>query len=384
MTGQSTVQRHMSSAFDSTRRDDPSSTSDSDSVASDRPVVDLYPEEGEISDEPDVSFTDPDQSLSEEQSYRETMRGIRSYMGWTHIPDMDSGTKSSDDNTFAGPKLQTPGKVSVSLPTDEWLCSKLNKLNLTLVQGYPSRTTEAGTQVQRDQFVRTAKSQSKWYNLHTETKKDSSDSVKSWNTGSSRLNITYLRIARQAGIASNLPLSRPISQENLRKWERSARESSVICNQAAGFNHCLLKVQQNMQMLLKAIRTESKGKSSNKIATATDELQFLLDFNSSVCHAMAKAMEHLTDFVFVNVANTTLLRRDSYLSYLKAGVKADTLNALRAAPLDLDTLFPDKIVKQAEEDIAAFDRNRSGSVYKKGRYHPYERQDKKSDSKKQD
>ena len=296
---------------------------------------------------------------------------------------MDSGTKSSDDNPFAGPKLQALGKVSVSLPTDEWLCSKLNKLNLTLVQGYPSRTTEAGT-LQRDQFVQTAKSQSKWYNLHTEPKKDYSDSVKSWHTGSSRLNSTYLTIARQVGIASNPPLSRPISQENLRKWERSARESSVICNQAAGFNRCLLKVQQNMQTQLKSIRTESKGKSSNKIATATDELQFLLDFNASVCHAMAKAMEHLTDFVFVNIANSTLLRRDSYLSYLKAGVKADTLNALRAAPLDLDTIFPDKIVKQAAEDIAAFDRNRSGSVYKKGRYHPYERQDKKSDSKKSD
>ena len=200
--------------------------------------------------------------------------------------------------------------------------------------GLSFRTTEAGT-LQRDQFVRTAKSQSKWYHLHTETKKNSlkSDSVKSWNTGSSRLNSTYLRIARQAGIASNPPLCRPISQENLRKWERSARESSVICNQAAGFNRCLLKVQQNMQTQIKSIRTESKGKSSNKIATATDELQFLLDFNSSVCHAMAKAMEHLTDFVFVNIANSTLLRRDSYLSYLKAGVKADTLNALRVAPL---------------------------------------------------
>ena len=75
--------------------------------------------------------------------------------------------------------------------------------------------------------------------------------------------------------------------------------------------------------------------------------------------------------MFVNIANSTLLRGDSYLSYLKAGVKADTVNALRAAPLDLDTLFPDNIIKQAEEDIAAFDRNRSGSVYKKGRYHPY-------------
>ena len=195
-------------------------------------------------------------------------------MGWGHIPDMDSGTKSSDDNPFAGPKMQTPGKISVALPTDEWLCSKLSKLNLTLVQGYPSRTTEAGT-LQRDQFVWTAKSQSEWYNLHAEVKKDSSDSLKSWNTGSSRLNSTYLRIARQAGIASNPPLSRPISQENLRKWERSARESSVICNQAAGFNRCLLKVQQNMQSHLKTIQTESKGKSASKVSTATDELSYL-------------------------------------------------------------------------------------------------------------
>ena len=63
VTGQSAVQRHRSSAFDTTRRDDPSSTLDSDSVTSDRPVVDLYPEEGELSDEHDVSFTDPDQSI---------------------------------------------------------------------------------------------------------------------------------------------------------------------------------------------------------------------------------------------------------------------------------------------------------------------------------
>ena len=87
-----------------------------------------------------------------------------------------------------------------------------------------------------------------------------------------------------------------------------------------------------MQSQLKDIRVESRGKSAAKVSTAVDELQYLLDFNSSVCQAMAKSMEHLTDFVFINLANTTLLRRDSYLQYLKAGVKADTLNALRTAP----------------------------------------------------
>ena len=116
VSGQPTVQKHVSGTLDITRKDTSSSDSDVDSVTSDRPSVKLFPEEGELSDEHDVSFTDPDQSLSEEQSYQETMRGIQSYMGWGHIPDMDSGTKSSDDNPFAGPKMQTPGKISVALP----------------------------------------------------------------------------------------------------------------------------------------------------------------------------------------------------------------------------------------------------------------------------
>ena len=301
-------------------------------------------------------------------------------MKWSHIPDIDSGATTSEDNPFSGPKMHTPGKVSVTLPTDEWLCKKMSKLNLTLTQGYPTRASEAGDLL-RDQFVWPPKSQSKWYGFQANPKKDSDQAVSTWHTGSSRLSSGYLRIARQAGIASAPPMSHPISQENLHKWERSARESTVICNHAAGFNRCLLKIQQNMNTQLKAIRVESKGKAPAKSSSAVDELQFLLDFNASVCQSMAKAMEHLTEFVFVNMANVTLLRRDSYLAYLKAGVKADTLNALRTAPLHLDTLFPDSCVKKAEDDITDFDRNRSSSVYKSRRYHPYERQEQRSDKK---
>ena len=77
---------------------------------------------------------------------------------------------------------------------------------------------------------------------------------------------------------------------------------------------------------------------------------------------MAKSMEHLTDFVFVNMANLTLIRRDSYLLYSKAGIKADTQAAQRTAPppppLHLNTLFHDSVIKQAEEDIANFDKGR--------------------------
>ena len=172
-------------------------------------------EEGELSDELDATITDPDQSLSEEQSYRETMRGIRSYMGWTHILDIDATASSSDGNPFAGPKMQTPGKVSVQLPTDEWLSWKLAKLNMTLTDGYPSCGAEASG-LQRDQFL---KSQAKWYGCHSQQKSDNPETVTSWSTDSTKLNSGYLRIARQAGIATSPPQSCPISQDTLRKWE---------------------------------------------------------------------------------------------------------------------------------------------------------------------
>ena len=60
---------------------------------------------------------------------------------------------------------------------------------------------------------------------------------------------------------------------------------------------------------------------------------------------MANTMEHLSEFVFINVANMTLARRDAYLAHIKAGIKQDTLSALRQAPIHLDKLFPDQILK---------------------------------------
>ena len=76
---------------------------DSDSDLSDRPPVDLFVEEGELSDSDQDPATDPDQILSEEQTYRETLRGLRSYMSWNQIPDVESTTSAGDDNPFAGP-----------------------------------------------------------------------------------------------------------------------------------------------------------------------------------------------------------------------------------------------------------------------------------------
>ena len=304
------------------------------------------------------------------------MSGIRSFMGWTHVPDMDS-SNPSDDNPFAGPKAPVPNKVSVQMPTEEWLCKKLGKLNLTLIEGDPSRMAEAG-HLSMDQFLRPPRSQSKWYGLYPGQASDSS-TVSSWNTVPSKLNSSFGRISRKTGMTSIPPASCRISQDTLRKWEKSAREASVICNQVASFNRCLFKVQQEMQSQLMIIRGEYKGKGSKKMSEASDELQFLMTFNSSITQATAKVMEHLTDFTFITMANSTLARRDAYLGHLKNGIKQDTFAALRTAPLQIGTLFPDSIIKRAEEEISHYDSKGQSSTFGRGkaRYHPYERTDAK-------
>ena len=307
------------------------------------------------------------------------MRGIRSFMGWTHVPDIDS-SNPSDDNPFAGPKAPAPSKISVHMPTEDWLCKKLSKLNLTLVEGYPSRTAEAGS-LPMDQFLRPPRPQSKWYGLYSEQQADPTK-VTSWSMGHSKLNSSFGRIARKAALASTPPASRRISQDTLRRWERTAREASVVCNLAASFNRCLFKVQADMQSQLRTVRSEGKGKGSAKVSEATEELQFLMEFNSSITQAATKAMEHLSEFVFFTMGNLTLARRDAYLNHLKNGIKPDTFAALRTGPLHITTLFPESAIKRAEEEISHYDSKSQPTATSsrvKARFHPYERQDRKQE-----
>ena len=121
-----------------------------------------------------------------------------------------------------------------------------------------------------------------------------------------------------------------------------------MCNQAASFSHCLTKVQDSITNQLKLLQNDkSKGKSTGKTHQAIEELDFLITFNKSITQAMARTMQDLSEGVFINVANFTLTRRDSYLDYLKAGIKQDTLNALRTAPQHMSALFPDHLISKA-------------------------------------
>ena len=286
-----------------------------------------------------------DQDLSEDASYRETIRGVRSFMVWHDIPEFDR-VSSSDDNPFAGSRVQPAGKVSIKLPVDEWLCRKMEKLNLTITEGYPSRNTETAGLL-RDKFIKPPRS-SKWYDMHTNKKDSDFSTVFAWSQEQAKLNSAFSRVARRSLLVA--PPSRTFSQEILRRWERASREQTIMCNQAAGLSRCLTKVQDAMSSQLK---------------------------NLTLIRARAR---DLSEGVFISMAHFTLARRDSYLEYLHAGVKQDTLTALRTSPIHLHSLFPDNLLIKAEEEVSRSEERRSAgqSHRKPGRFHSYASNDKSS------
>ena len=179
-------------------------------------------------------------------------------------------------NSFAAPKQQPVGKVSVNLPTDYWLCRKMESLSLTLTQGYLSRSSETGG-LQRDQFVKHSKSHAKWYGLHPNQDR-LAGSVSFWHCDSTKLNSAYSWIRRSSGLGSPVQTSRTLSQDTLRHWEKATRESTYICNQAARLGRCLSKVHLGMQMQLKFLQSaQTKGKSS-----CHRRASFLINFSASI------------------------------------------------------------------------------------------------------
>ena len=107
-------------------------------------------------------------------------------------------------------------------------------------------------------------------------------------------------------------------------------------------------------------------------------------FNRSITQAMARTKQDLPEGVFINVATITLAHQDSYMDYLKASIKQDTLSALRTAPLHMSALFPDHLISKAEEEIRHHEDKHSTSLaHKKPHcFHPYSqasRQQQESD-----
>ena len=237
-------------------------------------------------------------------------------------------------------RVQPTGKVSVKLPVDDWLCKKMEKLNLTITEGYPARNSETAGLL-KHQCINPPQS-SRWYGMHAEKRGCDSVTVSYWSP--------------EPGLpdAAFLLLHPP--------------------GPSAGLSRCLTRVQDAMSSQLKSLHLDSsKGKSSERMRQAVDELDYLVTFNWSISRAMARTMQDLSEGVFISMANFTLARRDSYLEYLHAGVKQDTLTALRTAPVHLHSLFPDQLITKAEEEICRSEEGRSSgqSHRHQGRFHPY-------------
>ena len=169
-------------------------------------------DESEVSDlestSPDQEeLLDVDQELSAEQTYRETMHGVRSFMAWNDIPEFDLSSSSLDDNPFTGSRTPHTRKVSVKVPVDDWLCRKFEKLNLTVQEGYPSCISET-VGLNRDQFMKPPKTL-KWYAMHCEKEVFSGSKVYNWTSEPARLNSCFPRIAFCS--LPSAPASRPIS-----------------------------------------------------------------------------------------------------------------------------------------------------------------------------
>ena len=124
------------------------------------------------------------------------------------------------------------------MPPDDWLCQKLERLNLTVAEGYPSRSQDLAG-LKRDQFIKVLKSQEKWYKMHllkSYGPHHPGRSVFNWRNTEAKVNSQFPRITRASAYLSTGPPSSPIAQEAVHRWERAAREDSYIINHAAGFS----------------------------------------------------------------------------------------------------------------------------------------------------
>ena len=146
-----------------------------------------------------------------------------------------------------------------------------------------------------------------------------------------------------------------------------------MCNQAAGLSRCLTKVHDSMVAQLKTLHLDKgKSKASERMQQAVYELEYLVTFNRSISQAMTQTMQDLSEGVFISMANLTLARRDSYLEYIHAGIKQDSLTALCTAPIHLQSLFPGQLLVKAEEVSHSEERHLSGTSHRKPScYYPY-------------
>ena len=138
---------------------------------------------------------EPDQQLSDEQNYRETIRGVRSFMGWHQVPEFGSSASSQDDNPFAAPEnSQLAKSLSSYLQMSD--CVERNSTSLSL------RTT---LPVVLKTFV--VLNTEKWYDMYAEKKDFSWSKVPCWTDGQAKSNSFFPR--QSLSISTDFPTYNP-------------------------------------------------------------------------------------------------------------------------------------------------------------------------------
>ena len=164
---------------------------------------------------------------------------VWAFMGWTHIPDLEyfpTSWTGLDTVHSQWAKCQCCSRQKTGF------AKKLENMNLVLIEGYPSKSSEPGG-LHMDKFLHPHKSQSRWYGIHPAEPKDPSRPgkyINTWPNDVATINSSFPHIAKP-NIANSQPAVRQIPQDTIRKWEKAAKESSCICNQSAGFNRCITK-----------------------------------------------------------------------------------------------------------------------------------------------
>ena len=88
----------------------------------------------------------------------------------------------------------------------------MEKLNLTLTEGYPKHSTDING-LSKDQFVKVPHTQ-KWYDVYSDKKDFSLSEVANWPNELAKLNSSFTIIARQS-LSSMLPAFWSMAQETL-------------------------------------------------------------------------------------------------------------------------------------------------------------------------
>ena len=125
------------------------------------------------------------------------------------------------------------------------------------------------------------------YTIKPDTPHRPGKSVFSWRNMEAKVNSQFPRITKAAANPPTGPVSQPITQEYLCRWEKSTKAGIYIVNQAAGFNRCASKLQEHKGQSLTFLQSSfSKGKAPKEVTDAVRDMKDYLAFHQNVSIGM--------------------------------------------------------------------------------------------------